>query len=91
MTDYSGVGTGGSGNIAGDSTGATTNLTYAKKIGFDVYPSLNDVYQFDIEVFAKFRSDNLNTDSFPSATINNSLNDLGSTLNSLGAGSLNDG
>ncbi len=91
MTDYSGVGTGGTGNIAGDSTGATTNLTYAKKIGFDVYPSLNDVYQFDIEVFAKFRSDNLNTDSFPSATINNSLNDLGSTLNSLGAGSLNDG
>ena len=33
-----------------------------KKIGFDIYPSGENVVQFDIEVFAKYRSDNLNVD-----------------------------
>ena len=86
MTDYFGVGSGvdgGLGNIGGDSTGATTNLVYSKKIGFDIYPNANDVYQFDIEVFAKYRPDNLNIDVFPSATVSKGLQDLEKTVSGL--------
>jgi len=86
MTDYFGTGTGsagGIGNIAGDSTGATTNLTYAKKVGFDVYPNGNEPYQFDIEIFAKYKSDNLNVDVFPAATVTKGLNDLEKVISKL--------
>ena len=86
MTDYFGTGggsSGGIGNIAGDSTGATVNVTYAKKIGFDVYPNGRDVVQFDIEVFAKYRSDNLNIDVFPTATVTKGLGDLETVINDL--------
>ena len=77
MTDYFGVTTGsGLGNIAGDDTGSTVNLTYSKKIGFDIYPNNADVVQFDIEVFAKYRSDRLSIDVFPKATVTKGLNDL---------------
>ena len=83
MTDYFGTGSGsdgGIGNIAGDSTGSTVNVTYSKKIGFDVYPNNQDVYQYDIEVFSKYRSDNLNIDVFPSKTVTKGLNDLEKVL-----------
>ena len=86
MTDYFGTGSGssgGTGNIAGDSTGATVNVTYAKKIGFDVYPNNQDVYQYDIEIFAKYRSDNLNIDVFPAKTVTKGLNDLERVLTKL--------
>lgn len=86
MTDYFGVGSGSSGgigNIAGDITGAITNLTYAKKIGFDIWPSNDTAYQFDIEVFAKYKSDNLNIDVFPSATVTKGLGDLEKVISSL--------
>lgn len=86
MTDYFGTGSGSSGgigNIAGDSTGATVNVTYAKKIGFDVYPNDQDVYQYDIEVFSKYRSDNLNIDVFPAKTVTKGLNDLERVLTKL--------
>jgi hypothetical protein len=86
MTDYFGTGggaSGGIGNIAGDSTGGTQNLTYAKKIGFDIYPSGENVVQFDIEVFAKYRSDNLNVDVFPQATISKGLRDLEQVVGNL--------
>tara|TARA_Y100000389_G_scaffold142024_1_gene139967 strand:+ start:2177 stop:6070 length:3894 start_codon:yes stop_codon:yes gene_type:complete len=79
MTDYFGTGpgsSGGIGNIAGDSTGATVNVTYTKKLGFDLYPNDQSVFQYDIEVFAKYRSDNLNIDVFPSQTVTKGLNDL---------------
>ena len=80
MTDYFGQGSGstggGRGNIGGDSTGATVNLTYSKRLGFDIYKTVNDVYQFDVEVFATYRSDKLNLEIFPSATIQKSLIDL---------------
>jgi len=77
MTDYFGVTTGsGLGNIGGDSSGGTVNLTYSKRIGFDIYPNNKDVVQFDIEVFAKYRSDRLSIDVFPKATVTKGLNDL---------------
>jgi hypothetical protein len=89
MTDYFGVITGsGLGNIAGDTTGATVNLTYSKKIGFDIYPSNVDVEQYDIEIFAKYRSDRLSIDVFPKATVTRGLNDLEKVVASL-APSLN--
>tara|TARA_B100001057_G_C22865653_1_gene956380 strand:- start:60 stop:3962 length:3903 start_codon:yes stop_codon:yes gene_type:complete len=86
MTDYFGAGAGsagGLGNVAGDSTGGTVNLTYAKKIGFDIYPNGDDVVQFDIEVFAKYRSDNLNVDVFPQATVSKGLRDLEQVIGNL--------
>ncbi len=77
MTDYFGLTTGsGLGNIAGDDSGSTVNLTYSKKIGFDIYPNNSDVVQFDVEVFAKYRSDRLSIDNFPQATVTKGLNDL---------------
>lgn len=86
MTDYFGTGSGnagGMGNIAGDSTGATLNVTYAKRIGFDIFPNDQDIYQYDIEVFSKYRSDNLNIDVFPSKTVTKGLNDLEKVLTKL--------
>jgi hypothetical protein len=77
MTDYFGVTTGsGLGNIAGDSSGNTVNLSYAKKIGFDIYPNNSDVVQFDIEISANYRSDRLSIKQFPQATVTKGLNDL---------------
>jgi len=77
MTDYFGTVSGsGLGNVGGDSTGSTVNLTFAKKIGFDLYPNNSDVVQFDIEVSAKYRSDRLTLDVFPKATVTKGLNDL---------------
>lgn len=77
MTDYFGTVSGtGLGNIGGDSTGSTVNLTYTKRIGFDLYPNNADVVQFDIEMSAKYRSDRLSIDVFPKATVTKGLNDL---------------
>ena len=86
MTDYYGVGSGSSGgigNVAGNSTGAVTNLTYAKKIGFDIWPSGSTVVQYDVEFFAKYKSDNLNIDVFPAATVTKGLGDLEKVVSNL--------
>ncbi len=87
MTDYFGQGSGstggGKGNIVGDSTGATVNVTYAKRLGFDIYTSINDAFQFDIEVFATYKSDKLNVNTFPSATVSKSLTDLEKVVSNL--------
>ena len=77
MTDYFGVTSGsGLGNIAGDSTGSTVNLTYSKKLGFDIYPNNSDVVQFDIQISASYRSDRLSIANFPQASVTKGLNDL---------------
>ncbi len=86
MTDYYGVGSGSSGgigNVIGDITGATTNLTYAKKIGFDIWPTGENAVQYDIEFFAKYKSDRLNIDVFPSATVTKGLGDLEKVIRDL--------
>jgi len=86
MTDYFGVGSGSSGgigNISGDISGSVTNLTYAKKIGFDIWPIGENAVQYDIEFFAKYKSDNLNIDVFPSATVTRSLGDLEKVIRDL--------
>ena len=78
MTDYFGItsSSGGLGNIGGDSTGATVNLTYSKKLGFDIYPNNSDVVQFDIQITASYRSDRLSIANFPQASVTKGLNDL---------------
>ena len=87
MTDYFGQGSGstggGKGNVGGDDTGATVNITYAKRLGFDIYTTINDVFQFDIEVFATYKSDKLNINIFPSATVSKSLTDLEKVVSNL--------
>ena len=84
MTDYFGTVSGsGLGNVGGDSTGSTVNLTYAKRIGFDIYPNNSDVVQFDIEFSAKYRSDRLTLDVFPKATVTKGLNDLEKVVSGL--------
>ena len=84
MTDYFGVTSGsGLGNIAGDSSGNTVNLTYAKRIGFDLYPNNSDVIQFDIEISANYRSDRLSIKQFPKATVTKGLNDLEKVIEGL--------
>ncbi len=86
MTDYYGTGSGsagGLGNVAGDNTGATTNLTYTKKIGFDIFPNSSSPSQYDIEIFAKYKSDNLNIDVFPSATVTKGLSNLEQVIKTL--------
>jgi len=77
MTDYFGTTSGtGLGNIGGDINGSIVNLTFAKRIGIDLYPNNSDVAQYDIEISAKYRSDRLSIDVFPAATVTKGLNDL---------------
>jgi hypothetical protein len=77
MSDYFGVTSGsGLGNIAGDSSGNTVNLAYAKRVGIDIYPNNSDVVQFDIEISANYRSDRLSIKQFPQATVTKGLYDL---------------
>jgi hypothetical protein len=77
MSDYFGVTSGsGLGNVAGDSSGNTVNLAYAKRVGIDIYPNNSDVVQFDIEISANYRSDRLSIKQFPQATVTKGLNDL---------------
>ena len=84
MTDYFGTTSGtGLGNIGGDETGSTVNLTYTKRIGFDLYPNNSDVVQFDIEVSANYRSDRLSIDVFPKATVTKGLSDLEKVVSAL--------
>jgi len=84
MTDYFGTTSGsGLGNVAGDSTGSTVNVTYAKRIGFDLLPNNSEIIQFDIEISAKYRSDRLSIDVFPKATVTKGLNDLEKVVSAL--------
>ena len=83
MTDYYGSGNSGTGNIGGDITGATLNLTYAKRVGFDILDSNNNLYSFDIEIFAKYLSDTLSEDTFPVKSVQTSIDDVSQVLNRL--------
>ena len=55
MTDYKGVGNSGLGFVGGDRTETTQDITYAKRMGFDIKTSaaMNEAeFHFDIEIFA---------------------------------------
>jgi hypothetical protein len=55
MTDYYGVSNTGTGNIGGDS--GLVNLTYVKKVGFDILPQNETVFSFDIQITAKYKAE----------------------------------
>lgn len=83
MTDYSGVGDTGIGFIGGDSTGAIKDITYAKRMGFDIITSdgsNQERFSFDIEIFAKYRSNKLNIGKLPVRDISLALNDITSKV-----------
>jgi hypothetical protein len=56
MTDYFGVtSANNSGRVGGIASTNLTNLTYSKKIGLDILKGENDIFSFDIEVYAKYK------------------------------------
>lgn len=57
MTDFFGAGTTGTGNIDGDLTNSTKNVTYTKKIGVDLLTNNNQKFSFDLTFFAKYKPD----------------------------------
>jgi len=80
MTDFGGVGDTGIGFIGGDRTGATRDLTYSKRMGFDINLGDNERFSFDIEVFAKYRSNKLNLEKIPSRDIRLALDDVSKNI-----------
>jgi hypothetical protein len=56
MTDYYGVGSTGTGRVGGIISSTLNNLTYAKKIGIDIFDADDEQFSFDLEVFAKYKS-----------------------------------
>lgn len=83
MTDYFGSGNGGVGNIGGDSTGRTINVTYTKRIGFDIELKDGTICSYDFEVSAKYKSDSLNLNSIPSVSVSTALGDLQNVIKNL--------
>lgn len=83
MTDFWGEGNSGLGNIAGDKSGSITNLSYAKRIGIDIYIKDEDVYSFDLEFSAKYKSDSISIKSIPQINVQKSIEDVSSALKSI--------
>ena len=71
MTDYYGVGSSGTGRIGGVVGSTFTNLTYAKRIGFDILDSQNNDFKFDIEVYSKYRPLGKNINSINASLLSN--------------------
>ena len=71
MTDYYGIGTSGTGRIGGVVGTTFTNLTYAKRIGFDILDSQNNDFKFDIDVYAKYRPLGKNINSINASLLTN--------------------
>ncbi len=64
MTDYYGIANttvvtnasvNNTGRVGGIVSTSLTNLTYSKKVGFDILKGENDVFSFDVEVYAKYK------------------------------------
>lgn len=76
MTDYFGSGNTGLGNIGGDVNNTIINRTYTKRMGIDILDVDNNYFSFDLEVYAKYKSDNLNLEIIPSRSIQVALDDV---------------
>ena len=76
MTDYYGVGIKGFGAVGGDYTGVTTDVVFAKQMGFDLFDIDGERFSFDLEIFAKYAVDNLSINNIPSISISNAIKDL---------------
>ena len=71
MTDYNGPGIEGKGRIGGIISNYLQNLTYSKVIGIDIIDSNNNDFQFDVEVYAKYRATGKNINSITSSMLTN--------------------
>lgn len=76
MTDYSGQGNSGIGNIGGDSSGTTKQLAFSKIMGFDIYYDRDQVFSFDVKITAKYRSESLSISDIPTRRIENAIDDI---------------
>lgn len=83
MSDYWGEGSTGTGNVGGDTTGGLTNITYSKRIGVDFYDVDKNTYSYDIEVSAKYKSDNLRLEQLPVRSLQVAVDDVKKTISSL--------
>jgi len=73
MTDYFGNNEAlDNGRIGGFARLAYNNLTYTKKIGFDIFDKLDEQFSFDLEVFAKYSPKGKNLNSIKAAKITRS-------------------
>ena len=71
MTDYFGNNEQlDTGRIGGFARLAYNNLTYTKKIGFDIFDKYGEQFSFDLEVFAKYSPKGKNLNSIRAARIN---------------------
>lgn len=71
MTDYHGVGSTGTGRVGGVVGNIFNNLTYSKKIGIDILDSNGNDFQFDLEVYAKYRTTGKNINSITTSMLSN--------------------
>jgi len=56
MTDYYGGGSTGTGKIGGKYSSTLDNITYAKKVGFDIIDANGTNFMFDVEVYSKYKA-----------------------------------
>ena len=70
MTDYSGnTSATDTGRVGGIMSRNVSNLTYAKRIGIDIFDNSDDQFSFDIEVFAKYKPEGSNQNSVRAAQL----------------------
>ena len=70
MTDYFGNNEQlDTGRIGGFARLAYNNLTYTKKVGFDVFDKYGEQFSFDLEVFAKYSPKGKNLNSIKAAKL----------------------
>jgi hypothetical protein len=56
MTDYYGDDN-STGRVGGIVTTSLSNITYSKKIGIDILDANKNEFQFDVEVYAKYKTE----------------------------------
>lgn len=70
MTDYFGNNESmDTGRIGGFARLAYNNLTYTKKVGFDIFDKFGEQFSFDFEVFAKYSPKGKNLNSIKAAKL----------------------
>ena len=77
MTDYFGDAN-STGRVGGIITNTLTNLTYSKKIGIDIIDGEKNEFQFDVEVYAKYKAEG--------SSVTNITKSMLTNFNSGGAG-----
>jgi len=70
MTDYAGnAASTDTGRVGGIFSNNLTNLTYAKRIGIDIFDSDDEQFSFDLEIFAKYKAVGTNKNTIKAAQL----------------------